>query len=196
MCYVFFFYKNIFYKNIEAEICKILRIVNTNKPEAEISKRMIILSDENLKKYIFNLAVSNQIYNHQNEETCIGYSQLFIANNSSMNGTWNTYLIGTQEKKMNKLLKGNDKFFLFKLLYNSRIIKEYFQAKIGRKKGIFSLARKNNILILKKVYAFSWQFKIRRFHPLIFINVTIYTFLRYDCLASSIFWSFANFFSF
>ena len=45
----FFFYKNIFYKNIEAEICKILRVVKTNKPEAEISKRMIILGDENLK---------------------------------------------------------------------------------------------------------------------------------------------------
>ena len=97
---------------------------------------------------------------------------------------------------MNKLLKGNDKFFLFKLLYNSRIIQEYFQTKIGRKIGIFSLARKNNILILKKVYKFSWQFKISRFHLLIFINVTIYTFLRYDCLASSIFWSFANFFHF
>ena len=101
----FFFYKNIFYKNIEAEICKILRIVNTNKPEAEISKRMIILSDENLKKYIFNLAVSNQIYNQQNEETCIGYSQLFIANNSSVNGTWNTYLISTQEKKNDQTAK-------------------------------------------------------------------------------------------
>ena len=62
MCYTLFFYKNIFYKNIEAEICKILRIVNTNKPEAEISKRMIILSDENLKRYVINLAVSNQIY--------------------------------------------------------------------------------------------------------------------------------------
>ena len=97
---------------------------------------------------------------------------------------------------MNKLLKGNDKFFLFKLLYNSRIIQEYFQTKIGRKIGIFSLARKNNILILKKVCKFSWQFKISRFHLLIFINVPIYTFLRYDCLASSIFWSFANFFHF
>ena len=101
-----------------------------------------------------------------------------------------------RKKKMNKLLKGNDKFFLFKLLYNSRRIKEYFQAKIGRKRGIFSLARKNNILILKKWCTFSWQFKISRFHLLIFINVTIYTFLRYDCLASSIFWSFANFFHF
>ena len=62
MCYTLFFYKNIFYKNIKAEICKILRVVNTNKPEAEISKRMIILSDENLKRYVINLAVSNQIY--------------------------------------------------------------------------------------------------------------------------------------
>ena len=62
MCYTLFSYKNIFYKNIEAEICKILRVVNTNKPEAEISKRMIILSDENLKRYVINLAVSNQIY--------------------------------------------------------------------------------------------------------------------------------------
>ena len=62
MCYTLFFYKNIFYKNIEAEICKILRVVNTNKPEAEISKRMIILSDESLKRYVINLAVSNQIY--------------------------------------------------------------------------------------------------------------------------------------
>ena len=60
---------------------------------------MIILSDENLKKYVFNLAVSNQIIasshsknTQQNEETCIGYSQLFIANDSSMNGTWNTYV--------------------------------------------------------------------------------------------------------
>ena len=97
---------------------------------------------------------------------------------------------------MNKLLKGNDKVFLFKLLYNSRIIQEYFQAKIGRKIGIFSLARKNNILILKKGCIFSWQFKISRFHLLILINVTIYTFLRYDFLASSIFWSFANFLHF
>ena len=62
MCYTLFFYKNIFYKNIEAEICKILRVVNTNKPEAEISKRMIILSDESLKRYVINLAVSNQFY--------------------------------------------------------------------------------------------------------------------------------------
>ena len=34
--------------------------------------------------------------------------------------------------------------------YSSRIIQEYFQAKIGRKVGILSLARKNNTLIYKK----------------------------------------------
>ena len=28
----------------------------------------------------------------QNEETCIGCSQMFSANDSSMNGTWNTSL--------------------------------------------------------------------------------------------------------
>ena len=33
----FFFYKNIFYKNIEAAICEMLRIFK-NKPEAEILK--------------------------------------------------------------------------------------------------------------------------------------------------------------
>ena len=43
---LFFPTMNIFYKNIEAKICKILRIY---KPEVEISKRMIILSDETLK---------------------------------------------------------------------------------------------------------------------------------------------------
>ena len=35
--------------------------------------------------------------------------------------------------------------------YNLRIIQEYFQPKIGRKIGIFSLGRKNNILIKKSV---------------------------------------------
>ena len=34
--------------------------------------------------------------------------------------------------------------------YYSRIIQEYFQAKIGRKIRMFSLARKDNILISKK----------------------------------------------
>ena len=39
----------------------------------------------------------------------------------------------------------------FSFNYNSRIIQEYFQAKIGKKVRTFSLARKNNILILKRV---------------------------------------------
>ena len=52
---------------------------------------MIILSDENLK-YVINLAVTNFTSFHgktiqQNKETCIGYSQMFSANDSSMNGT-------------------------------------------------------------------------------------------------------------
>ena len=34
--------------------------------------------------------------------------------------------------------------------YNSRIKQEYFQAKIGRKVRILSLARRNNILNYKK----------------------------------------------
>ena len=63
---------------------------------------MIIWSDENVKKYVFNLNCINQGYQmiasshgkatQQNEETCIGCNQMFIANDSSMNGTWNTYL--------------------------------------------------------------------------------------------------------
>ena len=37
---LFSFYKNIFYKNIEDEICEILRRIFKNKPEAEILKRI------------------------------------------------------------------------------------------------------------------------------------------------------------
>ena len=47
---------------------------------------------------------------------------------------------------MNKLRK-KDMINSFFFSYNSRIIQEYFQAKIGRKIRIFSLAPKNNILI-------------------------------------------------
>ena len=48
-----------------------------------------------------------------------------------------------------------DKFFLFNsfsffISYNLRIIQEYFQPKLGRKIRIFSLGRKNDILIKKK----------------------------------------------
>ena len=43
---------------------------------------------------------------------------------------------------MNKLRK-KDMINSFFFSYNSRIIQEYFQAKIGRKIRIFSLAQKN-----------------------------------------------------
>jgi len=52
----------------------------------------------------------------------------------------------TQKQKMNNLLKKDMINSLF-FSYNSRIIQEYFEAKIGRKIRLFSLARKNNILI-------------------------------------------------
>ena len=45
--------------------------------------------------------------------------------------------------------------------YNSRIIHEYFQAKIGRKIRILSLARKTNNLMRKK----SVLNKMGRFYP-------------------------------
>ena len=42
-------------------------------------------------KNVFNLTVSNYCFlprqNYPNEDTCIGYSQMFSANDSSMNGT-------------------------------------------------------------------------------------------------------------
>ena len=41
-----------------------------NKPEPEISKRMIILSNENLKKYVFDLTVSNHCF----PSTCVAES--------------------------------------------------------------------------------------------------------------------------
>ena len=57
-----------------------------------------------------------------------------------------------KEKKKNKPGKKdmiNSVFFN----YTSRIIQEYFQAKVVRKIRIFSLARKNSILIQKnRVY--------------------------------------------
>ena len=49
--------------------------------------------------------------------------------------------------------------------YNLRIIQEYFQPKIGRRIRIFSLGRKNNILIKKKrVYRVTGKlFAMKRF---------------------------------
>ena len=59
---------------------------------------------------------------------------MFNANDSSMNGTCNTYVQYSAQKTQTNL----------------RIIQEYFQPKIGRKIRIFSLGWKNNILIKKK----------------------------------------------
>ena len=58
-----------------------------------------------------------------------------------------------------------DKFFLFNsffffISYNLRIIQEYFQPKLGRKIIIFSLVRKNNILIKKRVYMYEGCLRI------------------------------------
>ena len=58
---LFFFYKNIFYKNIEAEICEILRCFK-NKAEAEILKRIdailcVETSVNTIQFYVFNLTV-------------------------------------------------------------------------------------------------------------------------------------------
>ena len=44
--------------------------------------------------------------------------------------------------------------------YNLGIIQEYFQPKIGRKIRIFSLGRKNNILIKKRVYLVFHRFAV------------------------------------
>ena len=68
-----------------------------NRPAAEISKSMIILSDENLKSMFLTwpyqiIASPHDKNTQQNEETCIGYSQISSVNDSSMSGTWNTKL--------------------------------------------------------------------------------------------------------
>ena len=61
--------------------------------------------------------------------------------------TKNTYVQYTAQKKRIKNRKEyhNNSFFL-------RIIHEYFQPKNGRKIRIFSLSRKNNILLVKRGY--------------------------------------------
>ena len=57
-----------------------------------------------------------------------------------------------QEKKWTNRKKYMINYFSFN--YNSRIIQEYFQAKIGKKVRTFSLAQKNNIFIVKKSLMF------------------------------------------
>ena len=60
---------------------------------------------------------------------------------------------------MNKPQKDMINYFFFN--YISRIIQEYFQAKIGRKIRIFSLARKKQLSYMKK----ECITKIGRFYP-------------------------------
>ena len=64
------------------------------------------------------------------------------------------YSTSTQHKRHKLNLTAKKYSFLFFLFlfisYNSRLIQEYFQPKIGRKIRIFSLGRKNNILAKKK----------------------------------------------
>ena len=92
---LFSFYKNIFYKNIEAEICEILNEHFKNKAEAEILKRIDIILCWNTCKYnirtILLFLSLNGETSQQNEKTCTRYSKMFNANDSSMNGTCNIY---------------------------------------------------------------------------------------------------------
>ena len=83
----------------------------------------------------------------ENEETCIGYIVICIY---SIQPKKNNNKINAQTAK-----KDVTNSFFFN--YNSRIIHEYFQAKIGRKIRIFSLARKNNILMWKKSVKPKWD---------------------------------------
>ena len=55
-------------------------------------------------------------------------------------------IIDSKKKKKHKIEK-RDMINSFFFNYNSRMIQEYFQAKIGRKIRIFSQARKHNILL-------------------------------------------------
>ena len=75
---------------------------------------------------------------------------MISANDSSMNGTWNTYLWNTVKKKWANRKKDiiNSSFFN----YNSRIIQEHFQAEIGgKKKNIQPGSKKQHSCIKKSV---------------------------------------------
>ena len=89
------------------------------------------------------------------------HSSLAIAKFSMMRGTCNVfvqYKICTMQKTWTKPQIFHHKFFLFSKTIETRrqvekrrrILQGYFQPKIGRKIGIFSLGRKNNIPIKKK----------------------------------------------
>ena len=87
----------------------------------------------------------------ENEETCIGYIVICIY---SIQPKKNNNKINAQTAK-----KDVTNSFFFN--YNSRIIHEYFQAKIGRKIRIFSLARKKQHSYVEK----ECKTKMGRFHP-------------------------------
>ena len=99
------------------------------------------------------IASSHGKATQQNEETCIGCNQMFIANASSMNGTWNTYLrYSILKNKINQLQKVNDKFFNIQLWFkNNTRIYIFLEAKFGRKIGIFSLALKKQHFSLREL---------------------------------------------
>ena len=103
--------------------------------------------------------LSNGKATQQNEETYIGY----IAKCSVlMTVRWTVHEIhiysiqrknnsnNNNNNNNNEQTAKKDMINSFFFNYNSRIIQEYFQAKISRKIRIFSLARKNKILIWKK----------------------------------------------
>ena len=122
---------------------------------------MIILSDENLKKYVFNrielLLPPTAKLSNKTKKPALVIAKCSVL----MTVRWTVheilYSIQQKKKKWTNLKKDMINSFFFN--NNSRIIQEYFQAKIGRKIKIFSLARKNNILIYvyKKECISTWS---------------------------------------
>ena len=81
----FSFYKNIFYKNIKAEICKIL----INAGLRLVLKRIEFLCVENLKMQYNYMSKTAKL---ASKAIKICTRQMFDANDSSMNGTCNTHV--------------------------------------------------------------------------------------------------------
>ena len=73
---------------------------------------------------------------------------MISANDSSMKGTWNTYLWNTAKKKWTNRKKDIINSFFFN--YNSRIIQEHFQAEIGGKKKNIQPGSKKQHSCIKK----------------------------------------------
>ena len=122
---------------------------------------MIILSDENLGKlYVFNLTVFKLLLpptvklSNKTKKPTLVITKCSVL----MTVRWTVhevhiYSIQQQKKWTNRKKNMISSFFVNSI---SRIIQEYFQAKIGRKMRLFSLARKNNILIYKKECISTW----------------------------------------